>query len=179
MSYQTVLMDPPWHERGAGQCKRGADKHYPILKTPDILQTILDCEHWSQVSSPSHLYMWVTNNHLQDGLWLMGQLSFRYITNIVWIKQSPGLGRYFRGQHELLLFGVRGRGFQIRTDSNSISSVIQADRRRHSQKPEERYELIESRSNGPYLELFSRQERAGWTSWGNQVQPITGQIALL
>ena len=177
MSFQTVLMDPPWHERGAGKCKRGADKHYPIMKTPDILQTILSCEHWSQVGSPAHLYMWVTNNFLQDGLWLMGQLSFRYITNIVWIKQSRGLGRYFRGQHELLLFGVRGRGFQIRTDSNSIPSVIHADRRRHSQKPEESYKLIESRSCGPYLELFSRQEREGWTVWGNQVQPE--QITLL
>lgn len=168
--FTTVLMDPPWNEQGGGKCKRGADKHYPIMKTPDIIRTILQCEHWNNIGENAHLYMWVTNNFLPDGLLVMQSLGFTYKTNFVWVKDRAGLGQYFRGQHELCLFGTKGkRPTEPRTEAKNINSVVHAQRTKHSQKPESTYDLIEKRSNGPYLEIFSRKERPGWTVWGNEV----------
>ena len=171
MVYKTVMMDPPWYERGAGKIKRGADRHYPILKTPDIIKTIYQCEHWNQVSDVAHLYMWVTNNFLVDGLQVMQSLGCRYVTNFVWVKNKQGLGQYFRGQHELCLLGTRGVGAaQLRTDNKSLPSVLSAPRTKHSQKPTTSYDLIEQRSIGPYLEIFGRSQREGWTVWGNEIK---------
>ena len=170
MSFKTVMMDPPWYEKGGGKIKRGADKHYPLLKTPDIIKTIYQCEHWNQVSDVAHLYMWVTNNFLVDGLQVMQALGFRYVTNFVWVKDKQGLGQYFRGQHELCLLGTRGVGAaKLRTDNKSLASVLSAPRTKHSKKPPSSYELIEQRSIGPYLEIFGRVQRDGWTVWGNEV----------
>lgn len=168
--FQTVLIDPPWLERGGGKIKRGADRHYPILKTKAILPVILNCKHWSDIANNSHLYMWTTNNFLADALWLMDALDYRYVTNVVWVKKKIGLGQYFRGQHELLLFGTRGKKpTQPRTERKDLPSVIHAPKGRHSAKPEGSYELIQSRSKGPYLELFSRTLREGWVTWGNEI----------
>ena len=171
MMFRTILMDPPWHERGGGKIKRGADKHYPLLKTKEILPVVFQCEHWKSIAPNSHLFMWVTNNFLADGLWLMDALNYRYVTNLVWMKEKIGLGQYFRGQHEILLFGTRGRKpTEPRTERKDIPSVIQARKGRHSAKPEESYTIIEERSRGPYLELFSRNNREGWTRWGNEIE---------
>lgn len=171
MKFKTILMDPPWMEKGGGKIKRGADRHYSLLKTKDMPLAI----HGSGFFNPSedcHLYMWATANFLDDAIWLMGALGFEYKTNVLWVKTGPkGLGQYFRMQHEHLLFGVRGKGYNCRTDSRSIGSVLQAPRRKHSQKPVEFYELIEERSIGPRLEMFARQPRAGWVSWGDEVNP--------
>lgn len=163
--FTTIYLDPPWLEVGAGKSKRGADRHYHVMKTDDIIKTIAGCGYWPAIDA--HLYMWVTNNFLEDGLKVMAAMGFRYITNIVWVKDKFGLGRYFRGQHELLLFGRRGA--YIETKTNNTSTVVHAPRRKHSQKPDEFYELIERNSTGPYLELFARNTRPGWTSWGNEV----------
>ena len=170
MSFKTVMMDPPWYEKGGGKIQRGADRHYPLLKTPDIIKTIYQCEHWNQVSDVAHLYMWVTNNFLVDGLQVMQALGFRYVTNFVWVKDKQGLGQYFRGQHELCLLGTRGVGAaKLRTDNKSLASVLSAPRTKHSKKPPSSYVLIEQRSVGPYLEIFGREQRDGWTVWGNEV----------
>ena len=124
------------------------------------------------VEENAHLYMWVANNHLPEGLRIIEHLGFRYITNLVWTKPFFGLGRYFRGQHEICLFSVRGRGFSCRTEANNISSLIGKDFINppiHSKKPQEMYDLIEARSEGPYLELFARSHRPGWDVWGDEV----------
>lgn len=170
-SFATILMDPPWNERGGGKkYKRGADRHYPLLRTQEMPAVI----YGSGVFNPAehaHLYMWATNSFLPDALWLMKCLGFKYKTNVVWVKEGNiGLGQYFRGQHELLLFGVRGRGPLVRTERRNLPSVLQAPRGRHSAKPPESHELIEARSNGPYLEMFARCQRHGWTSWGNEAK---------
>lgn len=165
--YKTILCDPPWNERGGGKIKRGADKHYSLMKTPqirDLVSTWLD----GVVEEDAHLYLWVTNSFLQEGLWLMENLGFRYITNLVWVKDRIGIGRYFRGKHELCLFGVKGNGWKVRTASNSVTSVVTARKREHSRKPDSFYDVVESRSAGPYLELFSRASRSGWDAIGNQ-----------
>jgi len=128
--FKTVVMDPPWLEVGGGG--RGAQNHYSVSKTSDMPNIITSCPYWNQIEKDAHLYMWVTNSFLADGLWLMKQLDFKYMTNIVWIKNRIGIGQYFRGKHELCLFGTRGRGFAVKTETRKITSVINANRTIHS-----------------------------------------------
>lgn len=168
-SFQTVVLDPPWDESGGGKIKRGADRHYKLAKTRDMPGIIRSCPYWDDIAEDAHMYMWVTNNFLPDGLWLMSELGFVYKTNVVWVKPRIGLGQYFRGQHELCLFGVRGRGVVPRTEDRTIGSVLHAPRGQHSKKPDAFMDIVERRSSGPYLEIFARRTRPGWTSWGNEI----------
>tara|TARA_A100000164_G_scaffold311851_1_gene289969 strand:- start:627 stop:1154 length:528 start_codon:yes stop_codon:yes gene_type:complete len=169
--FKTILLDPPWNERGGGRIKRGADKHYELLKTPDIIRVILQSEHWGDLDDNAHMYLWATNNHLEDALFVMKSLGFRYVTNIVWVKDRIGLGQYARGKHEILLFGTRGvKHTSAKKHNNSLASVIEAKRGTHSSKPEESFQWIENRSHGPYLEMFSRNKREGWTVWGKEIK---------
>ena len=172
--FRTVLADPPWNEAGGGKIKRGADRHYPLLKTHEMPAVMTqDCPHWARVGETAHLYLWVTNNFLPDGRWLMAELGFRYVTNRVWAKDRFGLGQYYRGQHELCLFGVRGKGYaglKARGKFPTLVGGAVIERGEHSAKPEIFYDEVEAVSMGPYLELFARSERAGWQSWGNEVE---------
>jgi N6-adenosine-specific RNA methylase IME4 len=166
-----VSIDPPWAERGAGKIKRGADRHYALLEEHQIIEAVLRCPHW-QLDPHAHLYLWVTNNFLESGLFVMRALGFRYVTNITWSKMGRiGLGQYFRGKHELCLFGIRkkGRGTVHRTEDRSIPSVLEAPVAGHSAKPDSFYRRVEARSKGPYLELFAREPREGWTCWGDEL----------
>lgn len=195
--FRTVMMDPPWPERGGGQVKRGADRHYQLLdkpgarEVPEILRTVLACPLWRPYSDAAHLYTWSTDNYLPAALWLIERLGFDFKRTFPWIKTGAtadldnldeadlraGIGQYARGQHELLLFAVRGEGmsplvYQPRRD---IGSVIAAPHEReggrivHSRKPVASYQRIEARSKGPYAEIFARRGRPGWESWGNEV----------
>lgn len=169
-AYGAILMDPPWLERGGGKIKRGADRHYPLMKTPEIRDTILECPLWRPATN-SHLWMWVTNNKLPDGLWLMEELGYRYVTNIVWVKDRFGLGYYLRGMHELCLLGVRGRTGRA---TATVTTVIHAARREHSRKPDQIYDVVEAVSPGPYAEIFSRVTREGWDAWGKDAGLFDG-----
>lgn len=171
--FRRVLMDPPWLERGGGKSKRGADRHYPLMHTPDIVTTITDCPLWRGVDASAHLWCWVTDNFLRDGLGVMEALGFRYVRTMCWVKLQQnevqiGLGQYLRGAHELCLFGVRGDAM-VPPPENRPPSVVLAPRGRHSAKPAETYEVIERVSPGPGLEIFARTERPGWTAWGNEI----------
>lgn len=176
MKFRTILIDAPWRETGGGKIKRGADKHYQTLQTVNIPNVIKSCEHWN-LEDDAHLYFWVTNNFLEDGLWVMKELDFRYVTNVVWLKEKMGIGRYFRGKHELLLFGVRGKGMDksVCSDFKDIPSgyILPHEKENgkivHSKKPEFIYEMIERRSKGPYLEIFARSKRKEWISYGNEI----------
>lgn len=176
--YRTASIDPPWNERGAGKSKRGADRHYPVLKTEDIARVILRAP-W-EPAPDAHLYLWATNTHLLDAGQLMRFLGFRYITCITWAKPSFGIGQYFRGQTEHMLFGVRGKGLALRrehTDRRDLSTLIctlGGMKRIHSRKPIESFEHIEAASPGPYIELFARSGRENWDSWGNEISKKTG-----
>ena len=177
---KTIVADPAWNERGGGKIKRGADRHYRLLSTEGNIALMKDWlnEYESYLNHDLHFYLWVTNNFLRDGFKVLDALGFRYITNIVWVKPSIGLGQYFRGQHELCLFCTRNRGFGVKTEDKTISSVMKADKRKHSQKPECFYELVEQRSEGKYLYLYSRSvERKGWIMRGDEVgklEPFKG-----
>lgn len=169
--YSTIVADPPWYQRGGGKIKRGADKHYGIMKEHEIKSVMANLLE-DKVANDAHLYLWVANNHLPEALRIIEHLGFRYITNLVWAKSRFGLGRYFRGQHELCLFAVKGKGFANRTASNSVSTLIGRDLMKptsHSSKPIQLYDLVESRSHGPYLELFARHQRPGWDAWGDEI----------
>jgi len=170
-TYKTVVVDPPWLERGGGKVKRGADKHYKLLDTPGIISTVLRSSVWDKIEHDAHMYLWVTNSFLPQGLEVMKSLGFRYITNVAWVKNQIGLGQYFRGKHELCLFGTRGRGVAVRTGDRSIPSIIQARKTGHSVKPELFYSMVEKRSEGPYLDMFARTPRSGWSVWGDEVDP--------
>lgn len=176
--YKTIVIDPPWFERGGGKSKRGADRHYQLLSTPAVIEAILRSPLWSPARN-SHLWLWATCNHLPDALDVMRALGYKYKTHMAWLKARyeadvngrpwwwslgrPGLGQYLRGVHELCLFGVRGR---LAGNSKKVPSACIAERRAHSQKPEEAFRMIEEVSPAPRAELFARGPRDGWTCWG-------------
>jgi len=162
--YRCVMADPPWQERGTGKIKRGADRHYSLLDENSIVYVMR--EPMEEVGPDAHLWLWATNNHLPEAFRVMSALGFRYVTNLVWVKDKFGLGQYLRGQHELCLLGVRG-ACQY-PEVRNVPSVVMAPRTKHSRKPNEAYRAIERVSPGPRLSLFEREIRDGWTVWGDQ-----------
>jgi len=162
-------MDPPWNETGGGKIRRGADKHYPLMKTKDIIK-LLRIVLKDSVEDNAHMYIWVTNNHFKDGFQIMEELGFKYKTCITWMKDRFGLGQYYRGLTEHCLFGVRGMVPYKTADGKRQQGVtgFTAPRLKHSQKPIKMYELIEKVSSPPFVELFARNKREGWGSWGNE-----------
>jgi N6-adenosine-specific RNA methylase IME4 len=122
----------------------------------------------------AHLYLWVPNALLPEGMEVMKAWGFRYISNVVWAKRRKdggpdgrGVGFYFRNVTELVLFGVRG-SMRTLAPARSQVNMIETRKREHSRKPDEQYDLIESCSPGPYLEMFARHGRPGWTVWGDE-----------
>lgn len=180
LKFGTVLADPPWPERGGGKVKRGADRHYKLMTVEQI--AALDVA--SIVQDNAHLYLWSTNNHLPDALTVMRAWGFRYVTNLAWGKvhdgnPQQGLGQYFRGAHELLLFGVRGRpGYRKTVDGKRAQapSLHLAPRGRHSEKPAVFHDVARRVSPGPYVELFARSPRIGWECWGNEVKSTVTMV---
>jgi N6-adenosine-specific RNA methylase IME4 len=173
MKYKTVYADPPWPEYGGGKLKRGADRHYPLMKVTDIIALGDDLGPFLDPHG-CHLYLWATNNYLPEALEVMKAWGFEYKTTITWMKDRFGIGQYFRGQSEHCLFGTRGSlPYNIRSDGKrgQGKTAFVAPRSIHSRKPQEMREMIEVVSYAPRLELFAREEFAGWDKWGNQVRP--------
>lgn len=164
MKYKTIYADPPWPEHGGGKIKRGADRHYPLMSLKEIqalpIQDLAD--------ENCHLYLWTTNNYLYEALGIMKSWAFRYITTITWAKDRVGLGQYYRGQTEHCLFGIKGNLPYRMNGRKRIQGVtlINAKRRKHSQKPDEMRLMIMKVSHPPYLELFARERWKHWSSWG-------------
>lgn len=172
--YTTIYADPPW--RFQNRTGKVAPEHkrlnrYETMDLPEIMQLPV-----SQICAPkSHLYLWVPNALLPDGLAVMQAWGFAYKGNIIWEKirkdggpDGRGVGFYFRNVTEILLFGVRGDHFRTLSPARAQVNLIRAQKREHSRKPDELIPLIERCSPGPYLELFARGDRPGWDMWGNQ-----------
>jgi N6-adenosine-specific RNA methylase IME4 len=170
MKYKTIYADPPWPEKGGGKIKRGADRHYPLMKIKEIMD--LQAFISSIADDNSHLYLWATNNFLKDALIVMETWGYRYVTTITWIKDKTGLGQYYRGITEHCLFGVKGSiPYKIIDGKRCQGKTgFYAPRNEHSKKPEEMRKMIEIVSPGPYIELFARQKTPGWDVWGNEVK---------
>lgn len=156
-------MDGTW----GGQIKRGADRHYPLMKTAEIMALPVP----EITADNCHLYLWTTNNFLPDALKVMAAWGFKHKTMITWVKDRQGLGQYFRGMTEHCLFGVKGNlPYKIIEGKRQQGlTVIHAPKTKHSEKPEEMRTMIERVSYGPYIELFARQKTDGWDTWGNEV----------
>jgi N6-adenosine-specific RNA methylase IME4 len=172
IKYQTIYADPPWPEIGGGKICRGAQKHYPVMKIHEII-ALKDFIN-KLAAENCHLYLWVTNGYLPEGLEVMKEWGFRYLNIITWKKDRMGIGQYFRGLSEQCLFGVRGR-LPYKVDPVTGKrcqgrTAFDAVKGRHSEKPIEMRKMIELVSHGPRIELFARQKFEGWDSWGNEVE---------
>jgi N6-adenosine-specific RNA methylase IME4 len=127
------------------------------------------------VENTAHLYLWVPNALIAEGLEVMKAWGFTYKTNIVWYKvrkdggpDRRGVGFYFRNVTEVMLFGVRGKHARTLDRGRTQENIIVTQKREHSRKPDEQYEIIEGCSRGPFLEIFARGNRPNWFCWGNQ-----------
>lgn len=171
--FSTVLADPPW--RFANRTGKVAPEHRRLDRYSTMtLDAIKALEVSPILAANAHLYLWVPNALLPDGLAVMGAWGFRYVSNIIWAKRRKdggpdgrGVGFYFRNVTEMLLFGVRG-SMRTLPPGRSQVNMIETRKREHSRKPDEQYGLIESCSPGPYLELFARNARPGWAVWGEE-----------
>ena len=171
--FGTVLADPPW--RFMNRTGKVAPEHkrlsrYDTMDFKDIARLPVS----DLMAAKSHCYLWVPNALLAEGLFVMEEWGFTYKANIVWAKRRKdggpdgrGVGFYFRNVTELILFGTKGN---LRTGpaARSLVNMIETRKREHSRKPDEQYEVIESVSPGPYLELFARYPRPGWSVWGDE-----------
>ncbi|MFA6714989.1 MAG: MT-A70 family methyltransferase [Victivallaceae bacterium] len=168
--YQIIYADPPWNECGGEKIKRGADRHYQLMKTKDICALPIQ-----QISDDNcHLYLWTTNNFLPDALKVIEAWGFKYKTVITWKKDKIGLGQYFRGMSEHCLFAVKGMIPYKLVDGKRQQGVTCFDspRREHSQKPPTMREFIEKvsdRDGFNKIELFARERVSGWDAWGNEI----------
>lgn len=172
--YKTIYADPPW--QFANRTGKMAPEHkrlnrYSTMKLDDIKKLPV-----SEVSDDkSHLYLWVPNALLPEGLEVMKAWGFEYKTNLVWEKvrkdgmpDGRGVGFYFRNVTEIVLFGIKGDNNRTLQPGRSQVNLLRSMKREHSRKPDEFISLIENCSPGPYLELFARGDRENWDMWGNQ-----------
>ena len=172
--FKTIMADPPW--RFQNSTGKVAPEHKRLNRYGTMtLAQIQGLPVGALAEETAHLYLWVPNALLPDGIAVMQAWGFTYKSNIVWHKirkdggsDGRGVGFYFRNVTELILFGVRGRNARTLSPGRSQVNMIQTRKREHSRKPDEQYEIIEACSPGPYLELFGRGVRKGWATWGHQ-----------
>jgi len=172
--YHTIYADPPWQFQN--RTGKVAPEHKRLSRYSTMtLAEIKQLPVADAADETCHLYLWIPNALLPDGLEVMRAWGFEYKTNIIWEKirkdgmpDGRGVGFYFRNVTEILLFGVKGSKARTLDAGRTQVNLIRSMKREHSRKPDEFVTLIEQCSPGPYLELFARGNRAGWDMWGNQ-----------
>jgi len=164
--FSVILADPPWHYEFSATSQRKIENHYPTMTIQELQQLpVYDISNKDSV-----LFMWATSPKLADAIDLLRDWGFDYKTCMVWVKEKIGMGYYARQRHELLLIGTRG-SIPPPVVKDRPDSVISANRTRHSQKPPEFYSIIEKMyPDMKKIELFARNNRHGWSSWGNEVE---------
>lgn len=172
--FKTVLADPPWQFQN--RTGKMAPEHkrlsrYGTMSLADI-KAIPVSDH---LEDSAHIYLWVPNALLPEGIEVLKAWGFNYKSNLVWYKirkdggpDGRGVGFYFRNVTELVLFGVRGKNARTLAPGRRQVNLLSTRKREHSRKPDELFKIIEECSPGPYLEMFARGSRAGWSSWGDQ-----------
>jgi len=163
--YPVIYADPPWRYEHSLSSNREIENHYPTMPTDEICALPIG----DLANDDAVLFVWATNPKLEDAMQVISAWGFSYRTNMVWVKDKIGMGYYARQKHELLLIATRGQ-LPTPEPENRPASVIEYPRTDHSKKPEPVYEIIE----GMYpelskIELFARNKRKGWNSWGNQI----------
>lgn len=163
-NFSIIYADPPWKYNFSQTNERSIETHYQVMSLEQIKKMKIPS------TKDSILFLWATAPKLKEAIEVIDSWGFEYKTCAVWDKEIIGMGYWFRGQHELLLLATKGK---VRTpeEKNRISSVIRIKRGRHSEKPKEIYEVIEKMfPNETYLELFARNKRDNWVSWGNEIK---------
>jgi len=181
--FGTILADPPW--RFSNRTGKMAPEHKRLMRYDTMsMQDIYELPVPQLALPESHLYLWVPNALILEGLETMKRWGFTYKTNIIWHKirkdggpDGRGVGFYFRNVTEMVLFGVRGSLRTLPPGRRQVN-FISTRKREHSRKPDELYDIIEQCSPGPYLELFARYSRRGWTQWGNEIQRTIRQLIM-
>ena len=177
--FRTILADPPWQFQN--RTGKMAPEHKRLNRYGTMtLDDIKSLPVADVAADPAHLYMWVPNALLPEGIEVLRAWGFQYKSNIVWHKirkdggsDGRGVGFYFRNVTEILLFGIRGKNARTEAAGRRQVNMIETRKREHSRKPDEQYDLIEGCSEGPRLEMFARGPRLGWTVWGNQADDYT------
>jgi N6-adenosine-specific RNA methylase IME4 len=172
--FGTIVADPPW--QFTNRTGKVAPEHRRLSRYATLtLENIKTLPVQQAAADVCHLYLWVPNALLPEGLAVMEAWGFKYKSNLVWHKirkdggsDGRGVGFYFRNVTEVLLFGVRGKKARTLKAGRRQVNYLCSRKREHSRKPDEQYAIIEACSAGPYLELFARGEREGWVNWGNQ-----------
>jgi N6-adenosine-specific RNA methylase IME4 len=171
--YKTILADPPW--RFQNRTGKMAPEHKRLNRYPTLLlDEIKEIPVHLVANKNSHLYLWVPNALLKEGLEVMEAWGFKYKSNLIWHKirkdggpDGRGVGFYFRNTTEIVLFGTRGSMRTLQPGRRQVN-IIRTQKQEHSRKPDELYDIIESCSPGPYLEIFARGKRKKWDVFGNQ-----------
>jgi N6-adenosine-specific RNA methylase IME4 len=172
--FGTILVDPPW--RFQNSTGKVAPEHKRLRRYAtlsfDEIRSLPIAQHGAD---KSHLYLWCPNALVEEALSVMRAWGFTYKTNIVWCKvrkdggpDGRGVGFYFRNVTELLLFGTRGKLRTLKPGRTQVN-LIRTRKQEHSRKPDEAYDIIEACSPAPFLELFARERRSGWTQWGDEI----------
>tara|TARA_R100001086_G_scaffold246484_2_gene178780 strand:- start:527 stop:1042 length:516 start_codon:yes stop_codon:yes gene_type:complete len=160
--YGAILTDPPWDFRTWSQKGKGRSPYYLTMNFDELAELPV----MESAAKDCALFMWVVDSHLQTAINLIKAWGFIYKTiGFIWVKPSIGMGYWTRKQAEICLIATHGKPKRVNA---GISQVITAPRREHSRKPDETYSCIEKLVAGPYLEMFARQHRDGWDSWGNE-----------
>jgi N6-adenosine-specific RNA methylase IME4 len=182
--FGTILADPPW--RFSNRTGKMAPEHkrlsrYATMELEEIMRLPV-----AQIAAPkAHLYLWVPNALIREGLDVMKEWGFTYKSNLVWYKtrkdggpDGRGVGFYFRNVTELVLFGTKGSMRTLAPGRRQVN-IISSRKREHSRKPEQLYPVVERCSPGPFLEMFARHAREDWTSWGNETLSVDAQLSLM
>lgn len=172
--FATLLADPPWQFQN--RTGKMAPEHRRLSRYGTMsLDDIKALPVAKIAADKAHLYLWVPNALLPEGLEVMQAWGFAYKSNIVWHKirkdggpDGRGVGFYFRNTTELVLFGVRGKDVRTLAPGRRQVNIVKTMKREHSRKPDELYGIVEACSWGPRLEMFARGSRSGWTAWGDQ-----------
>lgn len=177
--YKVILADPPWSYRnGTSKLDGLASSHYSTMSHEAIGQLPVQ----EVADDDCVVLLWATFPKLKEAIHVVEAWGFEYVTvAFTWVKlykngfPRMGLGFWSRGNAEICLLGKRGKPKRI---NNDVSQIIEAPVTQHSRKPDVQYERIEHLLNGPYLELFGRSPRVGWTVWGNQVDKFPEERSL-
>jgi N6-adenosine-specific RNA methylase IME4 len=172
--FGTLLADPPWQFQN--RTGKVAPEHRRLSRYGTMTLDDIKALPVPEIVAPvAHLYLWVPNALLPEGLAVLAAWGFQYKSNIVWHKirkdggpDGRGVGFYFRNVTELILFGARGKNARTLAPGRRQVNYLATRKREHSRKPDEQYEIIEACSPGPFLELFARGTRRHWTTWGYQ-----------
>ena len=161
--FRTIVADPPWQYDQPGVTKADSRRFYPTLTVEEIASLPVA----RLADEDAHLWLWTTNALMEKAYGVVRAWGFSPLTLVTWCKPGPGVGHYVRNNTEHAILARRGRA--LTPAGKPLSSWYVWPRREHSRKPDEFFSLVEQVSPGPYLELFARRERPGWTPWGDEV----------